>query len=329
MQPFVPIFPNNHLLTIAGNFWPRTLDTARFPVDDRLYRTEPDVQVRVQSQFPEATPKAEMVLVHGLEGSGESGYMRSLAQAGLQAGYAMHRFHMRTCGGTAHLSPTLYHAGLTSDLLAVLRQWRAEGRGPFLLAGFSLGANVVLKLTGELGQSGSELLLGAIGVSTPIDLSACTHRMKKPDNLIYDRRFVRRMRERLISTGRYTAKDFRGLRTIWDVDENITAPSFGFRGAEHYYATQSCQNVLDAIRVPTLLIQAKDDTFIPFRIFDHPVFRTNPYLKLEAIEHGGHLGFLSRRRPRFWLDTAILEWAGEVVELRASLQLGSGEGVRP
>jgi uncharacterized protein len=319
LQPFVPIVANNHLLTIAGNFWPRTVDTVRFPVDDRLYRTEPGVQVRVQSQFPEAEPKAEMVLVHGLEGSGESGYMRSLTQAGLEAGYAMHRFHMRTCGGTAHLSPTLYHAGMTSDLHAVLRMWRAEGRGPFLLAGFSLGANVVLKLAGELGHSGNELLLGAIGISAPIDLSACTHRMRKLDNLIYDRRFVRRMRERLISTGRYTARDFRGVRTIWDVDEKITAPSFGFRGAEHYYATQSCQNFLHAIRVPALLIQAKDDTFIPFRIFDHPAIRTNPHLKLEAIDHGGHLGFLSRRRPRFWLDGAILEWTGRLVETPAAL----------
>ncbi len=84
---------------------------------------------------------AGIVLAHGLEGSGESGYMRSLAQAGLEAGFAISRFHMRTCGGTAHLCPTLYHAGLTSDLLAVPQQFEQQGRTPVYLAGFSLGGN--------------------------------------------------------------------------------------------------------------------------------------------------------------------------------------------
>src|SRR5258708_2050263 len=91
-------------------------------------------------------------MVHGLEGSSAAGYARSLAQAALEAGYAVHRYNMRSCGGTEHFSgTTLYHSGQTSDLLAVIRQ--LHGQSPIFLAGFSLGGNVVLKLAGELGQS--------------------------------------------------------------------------------------------------------------------------------------------------------------------------------
>ena len=108
------------------------------------------------------------------------------------------------------------------------------------------------------------------------------------------------MCERLIATGRYTEPDFRGIRSIFDIDDKITAPSFGFRGAEHYYATQSSNQFLERIRVPALIVQAQDDTFIPFEIFRHPAFESNPNLTLLAPERGGHLGFISRDKPRFW-----------------------------
>ena len=308
MRPFRPIIANHHLLTIAGNFWPRRLDTDRYPVEAKLYRTEPDVQVLVQSQRPHGEALGEIILTHGLEGSGESGYMRSLSQAGLEAGFAVHRFHMRTCGGTAHLCPTLYHAGLTSDLLTVVKQFKEQGRTPVYLAGFSLGGNVTLKLAGELGESARSLIDGVCALSTPIDLLACVRRMGRIDNRYYERRFLRRMCERLISTGRYTRADLRGMHSLFTIDDKVTAPSFGFHGAEHYYATQSSNQFLGRIRVPTLLIQAQDDTFVPFEIFRHPAFESNPHLTLVTPKTGGHLGFISRDKPRFWVDEAILGW---------------------
>src|SRR5881392_3677007 len=130
MLPFRPLFRNPHLQTIASHFWRRPDVSADFPIARRLIRTEPDVQVLVLSQRPRGTARGEIVMVHGLEGSGEAGYMRSLAAAALRAGFGAHRFHMRTCGNTHHLCQTLYHAGLTSDLGEVLRQLRAEGRDP-------------------------------------------------------------------------------------------------------------------------------------------------------------------------------------------------------
>ncbi|MFN0172808.1 MAG: YheT family hydrolase [Bryobacteraceae bacterium] len=308
MQPFDPIFSNPHALTLAGNFWPRTLDEQRFPVERQLYPTEPGIQVLVQSQRPAEPVAGEVILVHGLEGSGESGYMRSLSQAGLEAGYAMHRFHMRSCGGMAHVCRTLYHAGQTSDLLEVLRRFEAAGCAPVYLIGFSLGGNVALKLAGELGDSATRYIASVCAVSTPIDLDASTRRINRIDNRVYERRFVRRMQQRLLETGLYTRRDFAGVHSIFTLDEKITAPFFGFQGAGHYYATQSAVRFLDSIRVPTLVLQAMDDTFIPFEIFHHPSFKSNPYLNLVATEKGGHLGFIARGRPRFWLDVQLMEW---------------------
>lgn len=302
MAPFVPLFRNPHLQTIVAHYWKRP--EARAPVERRFVTTEPGVQVLVESQRPEGKARGEIVMVHGLEGSGNAGYIRSLSAVAIDAGFAAHRFHMRTCGGTEHLCQTLYHAGLTSDLLAFLGQLGE----PAFLVGFSLGGNVVLKLAGELGEGARGIVAGVCGVSTPLDLAACARRISEPDNRVYQARFVRKMRERLCATGRYTARDFAGLRTVMEFDDRITAPSFGFGNAVNYYRTQSAIGYLDAIRVPTLLIQAKDDTFIPFAIYESAAVRSNPRIEVVATGHGGHLGFLGRRPHRLWTDHAIMDW---------------------
>jgi predicted alpha/beta-fold hydrolase len=130
----------------------------------------------------------------------------------------------------------------------------------------------------------------------------------EPDNRIYDRRFVRRMRQRLCATGRYREQDFAGLNSVMAIDDRITAPAFGFGSAENYYHTQSALRYLEGLRAPVLLIQSKDDTLVPFEILDSPAVRANPWIEVLATEHGGHLGFLGRRPHRFWLDEAIMEW---------------------
>jgi predicted alpha/beta-fold hydrolase len=312
LSPFLPLVSNPHLLTILGNFWPRKLDMLPYPLESRFYRTEPDVQVLVQTQRPAGPRRGEMILVHGLEGSAEAGYMRTMAKAGLDARYAVNRLNIRTCGGTEHLCNTLYHSGLTVDLRAVLDQFRDEGRAPVHLVGYSLGGNLVLKLAGELGEAAAPLIASVCAISTPIDLAACSRRLGQPANRVYERRFLKRMRKRVAATGRFTAGEIRHARSVYEFDDRFTGPSFGFRGADHYYQTQSSRQFLERIRVPSLLIQAKDDIFIPFEIFEHPAVHANPHVRLHVTEHGGHIGFLSRRRPRFWADQAVLEWIESV-----------------
>ena len=305
MIPFHPLFRNAHLETVAAHFWKRP--RAAQPVERRIVETEPGVGVLVESQRPPAAA-GEIVMVHGLEGSGAAGYIESLAAAAVGCGWAAHRFHMRSCGGTESLAPTLYHAGLTGDLAAVLRALRREGRPPAFVVGFSLGGNVAMKLAGELGEGAAELMRGVCGVSASLDLAACSWRIAARENRLYELRFVRKMRRRVLATGRYAAAELAGLDSLFDIDDRITAPSFGMGTAENYYRTQSAIGFVDRIRIPALLIQARNDTIVPWRIVEHPAVRGNPRIQVLLTEHGGHIGFLARGAERFWLDGTIMEW---------------------
>lgn len=317
MESFQPLFRNPHFLTIAANFAVRRLDEKRFPIESRLYRTEPGIQVLVHTQRPEHDAKGEVVMVHGLEGSSAAGYMRSMSQLALDAGYAVHRTNMRSCGGTESLTKTMYHAGMTGDTLSILRQIHAERTAPIYLIGYSLGGNVALKLAGELGGSAHELLAAVCAVSTPIDLAACVRQMGARQNRIYEWRFLRRLKERIrkrseSNPGVYDLSVLNRARTVYEFDDLITAKFFGFGSADNYYATQSSNQYLERIRIPTLLVQAKDDPLIPFEVFSHPAIASNPLIELCAMEHGGHLGFLAKGAPRFWVDRVLVKWIEEV-----------------
>jgi len=327
-EPFKPLFRNPHLATIAGNFWRRPESEQQWPVETVVYETEPNVRVLIHSQRPTETPKGELILVHGLEGSSASGYARSMVHAALQRGWATHRFNMRGCGGADELAVTGYHAGQTSDLLAFLLYRRRNSSLPILLIGFSLGGNVTLKLAGELGESARELLTGLCAVSTPIDLAACVAALGQPRNFIYQNRFLDRLKDRIrrknrLSPDVYTLEHLPKIRTIEDFDDHYTARLFGFGTAANYFRTQSSNQFLERIRVPTLLVQSKDDPLVPFRVFDHPAISSNPSLTLLAVKHGGHLGFLSRGKARFWLDGTVLDWA-ETLSTAPALMDGAG-----
>jgi predicted alpha/beta-fold hydrolase len=228
---FEPIFRNPHLATIAGNFWPRPESEAKWPVQAMVYETEPGVRVLVHSQTPLEEPKAELVLVHGLEGSSAAGYARSMVHAALARGWVTHRFNMRGCGGTDDLAVTGYHAGQTSDLLAFLRERRRASPLPIFVVGFSLGGNVTLKLAGELGKDAVGLLSGVCAVSTPIDLAACVAALGQRRNFIYQGRFLSRLKDRIrrknrLSPDVYTLEHLPKVRSIEDFDNHYTARLF-------------------------------------------------------------------------------------------------------
>jgi uncharacterized protein len=328
LLPFEPIVKNPHVLTILANFAVRRLDTARYPVTERLYQTDPDAQVLVHEQRPAGEAQGEIVMVHGLEGSSDAGYIRSMSQIALEHGYAVHRKNMRSCGGTESLCKTMYHAGLTSDTLEVIRTIRRERGNPVYLIGYSLGGNVALKLAGELGDAAAGVLDAVIAVSTPIDLAASVRKMSRRENWIYESRFLSRLKERIrrratAMPGLYDVTSLETCKSVYEFDDRVTAPFFGFGTAANYYATQSCNQFLAQIRIPTLLIQAKDDPLIPFESYEDPAIRQNPHIRLVAAEHGGHLGFLSRRAPRFWVDRVVLGWLEQIRNSRASQLVSS------
>lgn len=296
------------------------MDERRFPVEERLVETAPGTRILVQTQQPGPAPHGSLYLLHGLEGSSQAGYMRSMAQSALEAGYTVHRLNMRSCGGSVGHCETMYHAGLTDDLRFLLEEGHQEGVPPAFLVGYSLGGNVVLKLAGELGDDGPRLLAGVCAVSAPIDLQACVEAIERPSNAIYNWRFVTRLRERgreWHRSGRTlpcTLDELDQARSVLAFDDVVTARAFGFGSAANYYRTQSARNFLGRIQVPALVIAAQDDPMIPFTVYDHPAFLTNPNLRLLAVKHGGHLGFVARHGPRFWVDGVILDWVKTVQE---------------
>ena len=318
MRPFYPIFGNPHILTIAGNYWRRNLDTLRFPVSARYFQTEPDVQVLVHSQEPEGRSRGDLILVHGLEGSSSAGYAQSAAQAALLAGFSVHRFNMRSCGGTEHLSPTNYHAGQTSDLNFVVRSIGREYGGPVILIGFSLGGNASLKLAGELKDEPG-VLAGVCAVSTPLNLEACADQLNRRSNFVYQRRFLLALKERVRrrhqdQPDRYDIAKLPSVRSIWDFDEAYTSKLFGFGTARNYFRTQSSAQFLADIRIPCLLIHAKDDPMIPYSVYQEalPLIENNRNIRFLPFDTGGHVGFISSTNPRFWIDPIIARWAIDI-----------------
>ena len=269
----------------------------------------------MRAQSPE-WPKGELILAHGLEGSSESGYMLSMAAAALEAGYATHRYNMRGCGDSPWNRQSNYHSGQTADLLTVARERKRAGGLPVYLVGFSLGGNMVLKLAGELGEQGGDVLAGVCSVSPPIDLAKSVAETARPHNFLYQNRFVGRLKDRVrrrhpMAPDLFPLEHLPKVKSIYDFDDYYTARIFGFGRADNYYATQSSNQFLHRIRVPSLVIHAKDDPLIPKSIYNHAAFRENPALQLIATEHGGHLGFLARHRPRFWLDGLMVQWMNQ------------------
>lgn len=313
MTEFDPLFRNRHLATIAANFWPRDFSHEPYPVTAELIATEPDVRVLALHQHPGLAPAAHAILVHGLEGSHASGYMVSMAQALLKAGLSVTRLNMRSCGGSESHCRTLYHAGLTSDLASVARELHQRTRLPLFLIGFSLGGNVVLKFAGEAGGSLAGYVAGVVGISTPIDLAACCRQMMRIENRIYEARFVSRLKERYRRRHQqfpdvFPINGLQRVRSVYEFDDRFTARHFGFGDAENYYRTQSSARYFPEIAVPALIVQAEDDPLIPFRVFREAGIESNLHLQLLSTRHGGHVGFLSRVRPRFWVDQAVVSW---------------------
>ena len=313
MSEFDPLFRNRHLATIAANFWPRDFSHDPYPESAELIPTEPGVSVLTYHQKPRVAPITHAILLHGLEGSHESGYMISMAQTLLAAGVAVTRLNMRSCGGSEQHCRTLFHAGLTTDLAVVARRIHHATGHPVFVIGFSLGGNVVLKFAGESGSSIGDSIAGAIGISTPIDLAACCRQMMRIENRIYESRFVGRLKERYRRRHAqfpdvFPIDGLDRIRSVYAFDDHFTAKHFQFGDAENYYRTQSSARYLHGIAVPALIVQAQDDPLIPFRVFQEAEIESNPNIRLLATPHGGHVGFLSRRRPRFWLDHAVAAW---------------------
>ncbi len=256
---------------------------------------------------PAAAPL--VVVLHGLEGSARSGYAFELYRQLCGMGLAAVGLNFRSCSGELNRAPRLYHSGETGDLGYVLDLLR--GRYPERLlsaVGVSLGGNVLLKHLGEAGRT--TLLAAAASISVPFDLAAGADHMESGFARLYVEALLRSLRAKIRAReagfdGRIDLARALAARTFREFDDAATAPLHGFTDADDYYRRSSSGPLLPGIRVPTLLIQALDDPFLPSDAVPRESIETNPVLHPAIVPHGGHVGFVTGTaplRPRFWAE---------------------------
>jgi uncharacterized protein len=261
----------------------------------------------------DGTPGApHVVTLHGLEGSSRAGYITAILRGASERGWGATAINFRSCSGEPNRLARSYHSGDIGDALSVIKHLRARLTGPLYAVGFSLGANVLLRLMEETGDN--SLVDAAAAMSAPYDLGACADALDGPGpfHRLYRERFLRTLkakaREKLRRfPGAFDGQALERARTIRGFDDAVTAPLHGFRDATHYYAEASSGPRLHAIRRPTLLLSAKDDPMIPASTHPRDV-ASNPHLTLVVTEQGGHVGFVAGNalRPSFWGEAQML-----------------------
>ena len=301
----------------------------------RYFDVAPDARVLAHCHWQDRPrERPALLLLHGLEGSSVAHYMGGLADKAWTAGWNVVRLNQRNCGGTEHLSRGLYHSGLTSDPLVVIREVvEADGIRAIAVAGYSLGGNLALKLAGDLGDAAPPELKAVCAVSPTMDLAACVAALERRTNLAYQWNFVRRLKARMrrkaaVVPGVFPLEPLRRIWTVRQFDEAYTAPHHGFRDAADYYHRASAIRVVDRIRVPALILAAEDDPFVPVQPFQRPSVAGNPHLTTLVTRHGGHCAFVEHAEgdyDGYWAEKEVVRF----VTAHADGRSASGQAPDP
>jgi predicted alpha/beta-fold hydrolase len=325
---------NGHVMTLYA--WGRPRRFPRLPEPTvRYFDVVPDgdehgpARVLAHCHWqPDRRSAPVLVCLHGLEGSSSAHYMRGLADKAFAAGFNVLLLNQRNCGGTEHLSAGLYHSGLTNDPRRVLEELIAlDGLPAIVVAGYSLGGNLALKLAGELSDAAPAQLRGVAAISPVVELEACVRALERRENALYQWNFVRNLKARMRRKarcwpGRYDLAPLGALRTVRAFDDAYTAPFWGFRDASDYYHRASALRIADRIRIPALVIVAEDDPFVPAGPFREPALARNPHVRLVMTGHGGHCAFVGDPDgvgdDGYWAEGAIVAFAREITTGRLS-----------
>jgi len=312
MRTYSPAWwlPGPHARTIWSRFFRRTP-----PIPTRIERwdtADGDFVDLVRLAGPPASPR--LLILHGLEGAPRSHYARGLFLEAARRGWAADLLLFRGCGGEPNRAARFYHSGETSDLDAVARRILADDpESPLVVAGVSLGGNVLLKWLGELAESVPDGVVAAAAVSVPYDLARASRHIDRGFSRVYQHHFLQSLRRKALAKlvrhpGLVPRAKIEAARTLYEFDDVVTAPVHGFANADDYYTRSSSIRFLTRIRVPTLLLSAFDDPFLPAEVLEDVacIAATNPFLEAEFPRAGGHVGFVSGANP--WRPFYYAEW---------------------
>ena len=315
--------PGPHSQTIFGALlraWPRPR-TAR----ERWDLPDGDfVDVDVLAG-PPGSPA--LLLLHGLEGSARSHYVRGMLALAERRGLRAFALNFRSCSDEPNRLLRSYHSGETSDLDHAVRRLIPRVSAPLLLAGFSLGGNVLVKWLGEQGASAPREIAAAAAVSVPFDLAACAAALDGPGlaAYLYRSRFLATLKRKALakagsSNGSIDAARVASARTLSEFDDAVTAPVHGFASAADYWARCSSGPFVRDVRVPLLVVTSVDDPIVPGGCLPPDRFADNPAVTLEEVAEGGHVGFISGPpwAPRYWAEERVMQFFAEKLSVFGS-----------
>ena len=263
------------------------------------------------------------IISHGLEGNSERSYVLGMARAFTRRGWDALAWNMRGCSGEPNRLLRSYHSGATEDLEAVIAHVQENSPRYRVLAliGFSLGGNVTLKYLGERSEAVSPLIVGAVAFSVPCDLASGARQMAKGRNRIYMNRFIRLLHEKIrakmaLMPGRITDDGYDQVKTFFDFDDRYTAPLHGFKDAEDYWRRSSSKQFLPAVKVPALMVSAKNDPFLGPECYPVTEASDHPMVHLEIPSWGGHVGFVSFNEEReYWSEARAALFLDDLVSV--------------
>ena len=303
-HPALP-FKNGHINTVFPALFRQTQplnyqrERIRTPDDDFL-----DID------FMRSGNRKVAFLLHGLEGSSSSQYIKGSADIFFQNGWDVAMINHRSCSGEMNKQRRMYHSGVTDDPHTVIQHLKKD-YDEIVMVGFSLGGNMTLKYLGEWAEKTDDSIKCAVAVSVPIDLHACSLRIIAPSNFIYDKRFMRSLTKKVHLKNKqfpdtFKLEHLKKVKNLWDFDEYFTAPLHGFEGAKGYYADCSSLSLLKNIRIPTLLINALDDPMLGPTCFPVDIAKKSEHLHLMTPKYGGHCGFTSFGNRNYWQEKMML-----------------------
>jgi uncharacterized protein len=321
--------PGAHLQTLWGKLVRRPphvpTRAERWPTPDG-----DEVEIRRLDASGTAGRLAPRLLVlHGLEGTIRSHYVRGLLDQARRRGWAADVLIFRGCNGTLPRARRFYHSGETTDVDLVVRRLAREHPGqPIVVAGVSLGGNVLLKWLGERGNDLPAEVRAAAAVSVPYDLEQGSRQIERGFSRIYTAHFLRTLRRKALAKlaeepELFAEAPLRAARTLTEFDDAVTAPVHGFASAQDYYTRSSARHFLGGIRRQTLLLSAYDDPFLPREVLDDVavVAAKNCFLCVEFHGHGGHVGFVAGRvpwRPVYYAEERVIGYLESELALRSA-----------